>query len=84
MTEYKKCTSENKMLKPCSTLSKAMEGLANSRAKGISLIVLSVHGTPSRSAAVLRSGDFKKDGIIINFCPFCGENVSKHFVSEVN
>jgi hypothetical protein len=32
-------------------------------------------GEQTRSYAVLKQGEFKKDGIVANFCPFCGEPI---------
>lgn len=79
MEKYHKCFVENGILNPCPTLEKAFEE-TNSNKKGVSLFVLTNidTGTVSRTTATLRSGDLPRNGVIINYCPFCGESIADH------
>lgn len=52
----------------CDPLIKAVESKNHSRFKGIKFINLGTLGTE----ITLISGDFKKPGIVLNYCPFCG------------
>lgn len=72
-----KCSIVGGLLNTCKTLSDSIEGLANSKGKGIKLFAFTDLKTNklSRSFAVARSGDFVKEGIVMRFCPFCGETI---------
>lgn len=62
----------------CPGLVKALE-FSDGRGKGIRVRVMYSTTTwkPSRKIAMLHSGDFSKNGVILNFCPFCGKNLDK-------
>lgn len=71
------CRIEGVEVIPCHGLEACLEE-ANSRKKGVSMILVSnIHtGDVTKTGVVLRSGDHAKKGIIMNFCPFCGEDIS--------
>jgi len=75
-----KCEVEgDRHLRPCTTLYEAMIGEnPHKRARG-GLYLLAFTNTktwePSRSFAVLKSGEHQEKGIILNFCPFCGAQI---------
>ena len=85
MSDYQeKCAIENGILHPCSELDKAIADEYPSQQKGV--ILMNIRNlTPgsgfkvTRSAAVLRSGDLDKNGVIMNYCPFCGVSIADHF-----
>ena len=70
------CRVEDNLLQPCTGLGRA----CNQRGQGIRIQTLMDMNTGklTRSFAVLRSGDFAKNGIVLNVCPFCGERISEH------
>jgi hypothetical protein len=70
-----KCKRNGVELTPCKFLKKAIAGDYNEGRKGISeLYVLSDSRFVLKHIA-LKSGEYKKKGIVIPFCPFCGENI---------
>ncbi len=82
MTEERKekCEIEDaRHLRPCTTLDEAMiaENPKPRARGGLYLLALTnlKDWTPSRSFAVLKSGEHQEKGIILNFCPFCGEKI---------
>lgn len=78
-----RCVAEGRKLTPCTTLEKAL-GEPNGGQKGISMLVLSNvnTGETTRTGVSVRSGDYSKRGVMLNFCPFCGEDVVSHFDAE--
>lgn len=78
------CEVRDRVIYPCAVLESALE--ESIRAKGLSeyrFVRLDDPDLPiSRSAIVLRSGDHTKRGIVLNFCPFCGEDIGSHLVSD--
>jgi len=50
-----------------------------SKGKGVVAQPLIWLGPPeegkSRTLVILRSGDFAKKGVVLNYCPFCGEKL---------
>lgn len=76
-----RCVVEDGHLKPCDALFRALEH--GGRGKGILPIeVFSVStGEFTRSGVALRSGDFAKRGIVLNYCPFCGADIGSHFAA---
>lgn len=77
MSEYKKCSVADGILEPCVSLNRAMD---YGTKKGITLLEVYdfKEQKTSRTMAVLRSGDFVKNGIVINYCPFCGNSIADH------
>ena len=71
----KKCKLSTKSLRPCSTLSRAI----SDKNVGItSKIIFSMSKRVAiREIIVLHSGEWKKQGIVLNFCPFCGQSIYK-------
>jgi hypothetical protein len=56
----------------CPGMSRSMEFSG----KGLRTLTLAdMKANDARRVATLFSGDFKKRGIIINYCPFCGTNL---------
>ena len=86
------CHADGKTLVPCKFLRGAMDGpmQAGSRAKGLFMLYLwnidtKAHETgPTRTCAALKTGEHQKNGICLNFCPFCGEDIHSHFVEKPN
>ena len=75
-TEKTVCTVEKeKFVSPCDTLKKAIEH--NSK-KGIFYWKFTNTDTGKISMLLFgtRSGYYKDEGIIFNYCPFCGVNIS--------
>lgn len=71
-----KCSTNGKKVYPCSALHEVAESWS-SRGKGIQHLVytnLETHEL-SREFYVVKSGDHKSKGMILNFCPFCGEKL---------
>lgn len=73
------CAVVDGILAPCPTLVRALQGFG--RAKGVSH--LEVYNSEKRrtilTGAVLKSGDLPSTGVIMNFCPFCGQPIGDHF-----
>jgi hypothetical protein len=60
----------------CDGLSRAIDahGLAR-RALSAEHVINAKNGRSVRTLLVLRSGEFRKDGVVVNYCPFCGTQV---------
>lgn len=74
-----KCDVSRKHVDPCSALSNSVEAVGHSRGKGI-VVWETVNVETSKSARRMygvKSGDFKKDGVVFNFCPFCGTDLTE-------
>ena len=74
MSKKKQCKLNKAFFTPCDTLEKMIQ---DTRGKGVSYFTLSniETGKVTRSAANLKSGEFSKRGVLMNFCPFCGNAV---------
>jgi len=79
--ERKKCYVQDDIIMPCKLLDKALEGVSLSKRAGLSLLVLS-NGETGKTGILLRSGDYHREGVIINYCPFCGTPIADQFVLE--
>lgn len=79
-----KCEIEaGKFLRPCDPLSETMEiGHPTGKRKGIFMHALSTLEGPTRSMASAKSGAFVKGGILFNYCPFCGVDISAPFSGD--
>ena len=77
----KGCVVENGILKACKLLDRVLHPEANARAKGAYLLELrnTKTGEVTRTGAVIRSGECSKGGALMNFCPFCGHDISAQF-----
>lgn len=71
-----KCKLTASKLSLCEGLQKSIQ---EQRRGGITEeIILNIRtGKNIRRLLVLRSGDFRKNGIVLNYCPFCGEQIYK-------
>lgn len=74
-----KCTVENRLIKPCQTLSEVTSDYQGHYKKGMSIMPLTqlidkdfVH---TKDYLIVKNGQYAKKGIVCNFCPFCGEKV---------
>lgn len=76
------CAIEEKFVRPCTSLTRALEKNSSSRgrAKGLFLdeIMDLTTGQLTMSFVRMKLGDFLERGVIINVCPFCGINISNH------
>lgn len=76
-----KCVIEDNKLTPCALLDSALAPEAN-HGTGLILFVLSnfstVPSTVSRSCVIAKSGEHKKRGLILKYCPWCGVNIGSH------
>lgn len=69
-----KCEVDGRELKLCWTLEEALEHGRNPRGKGVYMLTYGP-GVKRDKAITIRSGNFLGKGIMINFCPFCGERI---------
>lgn len=80
------CSVTDGRLKPCNPLNMAIEGPNLGRGKGVRFMQLTILGSGNfadgRSCATIKSGEFAKRGVILNFCPFCGADIGSHMVAE--
>lgn len=72
----KRCEYKNKKYYPCKGINRLLED--EGRGKGLHFLQLRdvITLKPSRQLVAIRSGENAKDGILINFCPICGADVS--------
>lgn len=75
----RKCAVEGDAVDPCPVLARAIE-FQSREGKGLRFVQLIDLATwlPTRSFVTVRSGEFVKQGIVLNFCPFCGTDISTH------
>lgn len=82
-----KCVVEGGILHPCTGMDKVMAPESNSRGKGVTQMDIWNFETHmvTKTFAVLRSGEFTIKGVVMNYCPFCGESIAHHLqtASEV-
>lgn len=73
-----RCQIVNGILHPCETMDKALQ--ENYTAKGIGYLEIRNLTTRkvTKSVAVIHSGNLPKQGLVANFCPFCGADISHH------
>lgn len=82
-TRPTKCSLSNEdRVRPCWALSDVLDDPhgRGTRAQGVSLHFMVDMETckSSGSLAVLKSGKHNKKGVILNYCPFCGEWINKY------
>ena len=79
--ENKKCSVENKHVIPCEGLLSLVEGKYSDTKKGLFFLDLmsADTGESTRSGYGIKSGQHKKNGVILNYCPWCGEKIGEHF-----
>lgn len=79
--DARKCVVAKGMLKPCQSLDELLVMHPGKKPpRGVSLLTWVNIKTwkPSRSFAVISSGKHTDRGVVVNFCPTCGANISKH------
>ena len=71
---------DGKVVQPCHFLAAGVESsfARGSRRQGLQLITLVNIRTreKARTFVAVRSGEYGKSGVAINFCPFCGEDIN--------
>lgn len=86
MAEIRKCTvRDGNFVEPCETLAQASNGRPYGTATGIFTHNMTYvegpnFGKPSRTFFSVKTGEFAKKGICLNFCPFCGEKIDAPFI----
>lgn len=74
--EAEKCTTKNGMISPCFGLDQIIEGdVPNRRVAMLSLTNMETMQV-ARQHVVSYSGQHRKNGIVFNYCPFCGKNMN--------
>jgi hypothetical protein len=73
------CQIKKGRIAPCKGLASVLEldGGRGTRRQGVKLqtIINFKTGKFSREWVVLKSGDYNKTGIVMNYCPFCRESI---------
>lgn len=74
--------NERGQVQPCNALGQAIE-YENVAGKGLRFVRLTKLDEKGdfgngRHFVTVRSGEFVKRGIILNFCPFCGSDIGSH------
>src|SRR5690606_37475253 len=76
------CTvRDGRFLEPCDGIRQCLQG-ANPTPRdkaGLYLVTYSkaIPFTPTRTFAVLKSGEHSRAGIVVNVCPFCGTRIDE-------
>lgn len=69
------CRLEGQLLVPCTPLDRATEYQGHYR-KGLSIMPITNRQLERiKDYVIVKGGDYKKDGIVCNYCPFCGKSV---------
>lgn len=80
------CKLTEKGIEPCKGLDGVLQipGGMGTRYQGVTLqTIININtGEFSRHWAVLKSGKHSKKGIVMNYCPFCGEPLLKEVAEE--
>lgn len=71
------CRIEDGILYPCRAMNDALQ---EGRAKGIEYLEVwdFKQYKVSKSMAVIHSGKLPKEGVVANYCPFCGVPIAHH------
>ncbi|WP_340608298.1 hypothetical protein [Xenorhabdus bharatensis] len=73
-----KCKKNENKLTTCNGLTKALQfGTPTKKSKGLYLPmrINVLTGKPGTDIVQLHSGEFVGSGVMLNFCPFCGEDI---------
>lgn len=73
------CRVDGAFVQPCETLRGALDG---QRVNHLTLANMATF-EPTRSMVVLKAGEYRKRGIVMAFCPFCGVDISRHLDDAV-
>ena len=77
---YRTCAvRDRRFVEPCDSLAGAADVGGLSKAKGIGEWSYFVEGNPSRTFYGVRSNEHR-NGLLFNFCPWCGVDISAPFV----
>ncbi len=85
--DISKCSvsADGQHVTPCKLLTAIYEENSSPRKKGI--IRYQLHNViaikPTRTFFIARLGDYKSNGLCLNFCPFCGEKIDSPFTESV-
>jgi hypothetical protein len=75
----KGCQVVDRVVEPCKGLDAVMEPFGGPTSKGVQTMTLTNFKTNTyRSFVILRGGKHRKTGIVLNICPFCGNDISHH------
>lgn len=81
------CLIQGQFVRPCTSLVRALEPRTSSEGRGKGLFLDCVldltTGEHSMSFVRMKLGEYKK-GVVINVCPFCGVNISRHLMEKSN
>ena len=79
-----KCVIQGDKVVPCDTLNNAVDNLYTRCRKGIfELLVTSILLDDwSVKGYGVKSGKYVKQGIMFNYCPFCGTDISSHLKTK--
>ena len=80
-TKMKNCTIKGNFLQPCT----ALDGMLDDT-KGLRYLTFYDLDTcePTRSCIVSYTGEHRKKGIILNYCPMCGERIIDQMLENKN
>lgn len=74
-----KCEVDGGRLTPCSPLDKAMAPEANHGQGLVFAIIMNFRTGAERHGVMAKSGEFKKRGLMLRFCPWCGTDIGTQF-----
>lgn len=82
MSHIPKCAVTDGVLAPCTGFDSVIADYGT-RGNGVTILPIRNLTTlkVTRTCAVLRSGNTHKNGIIMNYCPFCGTSIAEHMKS---
>lgn len=73
-----KCSFKDRIVTACDALTESVQELnPSSKARGLHKLIYSNQDTHkvTREYYIVKSGDHTAKGIILNYCPFCGEKL---------
>lgn len=80
MSNLKCAVRDGRFVEPCDALKEATEyGNPRGKQKGIWAWAMSNQRGPTRTYFGAKSGDHVEKGLLFNFCPYCGEPISRPF-----
>lgn len=85
MPKRKPCSvKDGRFVVPCEVLRSCFDGSAWGKGRALFLNELThlPTGKPSRSFVVMRLGEHKDKGVVVNVCPFCGTRIDAPVATE--